>query len=99
VITPVTQRGEAVIIGHHQRSGDGVTPTVAGDVALVSPVEIMRLLAAAVEMHRSVKAQSTGLSDEQLRELLSESLGAADLRPKAVADRLTKRKVADMPKA
>jgi hypothetical protein len=46
----------------------------------------MRLLAAAVEIHRSVKAQSTGLSDEQLRELLSESLGAADLRPKAVAD-------------
>jgi hypothetical protein len=90
------KRGEAVIVGQHTRVGDGVSRTVAGDVALATPDEVMGLFVSAVEVHREVRARSRGLSDEQLRTLLRQGFERQHLTVNEIADRLVRRRVAAM---
>jgi hypothetical protein len=93
---PAPQLGASIIIGRHDRVGDGVTRTIAGDVALVLPTDLVGLYGAAIDVHRQVRARSRGLSDEQVRALLGQGLKDAGLGFRRVVDRLIERKVADL---
>jgi hypothetical protein len=93
---PISKRGVAVIVGKHTRMGDGVSRTVAADVALVSPDEVLALFLTAVEVHREIRARSRGLSDEQLQALLRQELDKRALTATQVADRLVRRLIADL---
>lgn len=86
----------AVIIGRHERVGDGVTRSVAGTALLVTPDELIRLFMEAIDVHRRVRAQARGLSDEQLRALLSQELNHAGLAGGSIGDRLSRHSVSEM---
>src|SRR5262249_35168001 len=89
-------RSETVIVGRHCAVDKGVTGSVAGSTAIVHPDQVLPLFDSVVAIHREVRAQSAGLSDDQLRTLLHDRLeGSFGLG--AVADKLTSRRIADMP--
>jgi len=90
------RRGEVIIIGRHMKLGEGVPPTVAANMALATPDEIMRLFEAAIELHREVRAQSRGLSEDQLRTLLRQELTKRSLTASRVADGLANRRLATL---
>jgi hypothetical protein len=85
----------ATVIVTRQQAADEDARAVAGEVFVVSPVEVRHIAERVVAVYRELRARALGLSEEQLKGEFAAAFGDRGLDTAALVEQLSQRRATD----